>query len=60
MAEMTFGLEKAGLFSFNDYHWHGAWTALIVDGSLVPNLELGHIEVRGKKGKTSVGLRSEK
>jgi len=29
----------------------GLGTALFVDGSLVPNLELGHIEVRGKEGE---------
>lgn len=29
----------------------GIGSAMFVDGSLVPNLELGHIEVRGKEGE---------
>jgi polyphosphate glucokinase len=30
----------------------GLGTALFVDGKLVPNLELGHIEIRGKDAET--------
>jgi polyphosphate glucokinase len=52
MAEMTFGAGKGRLGSVLMITiGTGLGTALFVDGSLVPNLELGHIEVRGKEGE---------
>ncbi|MCJ7737742.1 MAG: ROK family protein [Anaerolineae bacterium] len=40
----------------------GIGTAMFVDGHLVPNLELGHIEIRGKDAETRAtdGVRKEK
>ena len=40
----------------------GIGSALFVDGALVPNLELGHIEIRGKDAerRASAGARDRK
>lgn len=52
LAEMRFGVGKGNegvvlMLTFGT----GIGSALFVDGVLVPNLELGHIEVRGKDGE---------
>jgi polyphosphate glucokinase len=31
------------------WHWH--WTALFIDGHLLPNTELGHMEVNGREAE---------
>jgi polyphosphate glucokinase len=52
IAEMRFGAgrERSGLVLMLTVGT-GIGTALFIDGRLVPNSELGHIEIRGKEGE---------
>lgn len=63
LAEMQFGAGRgksgvAAVLTFGT----GIGSALFIDGTLVPNTELGHIEVRGKDGerRASDRVRQEK
>ena len=63
LAEMRFGAGKgvAGVVLMLTLGT-GIGSALFVDGALVPNLELGHIEIRGKDAerRASAGARDRK
>jgi polyphosphate glucokinase len=63
LAEMRFGAGKgvAGVVLMLTLGT-GIGSALFVDGALVPNLELGHIEIRGKDAerRASAGARERK
>ena len=58
IAEMEFGAGKdeKGLVIMLTFGT-GIGTALFVNGVLVPNAELGHIEIRGKDGETRAAAR---
>ena len=53
LAEMRFGLEDAHLYKtvFFLTVGTGIGSAIFVDGHLLPNTELGHLEVRGKEAE---------
>ncbi|HOC23368.1 MAG TPA: ROK family protein, partial [Anaerolineaceae bacterium] len=53
LAEMRFGIEDAHLYKtvFFLTVGTGIGSAIFVDGHLLPNTELGHLEVRGKEAE---------